>query len=380
MASRESSDDYYKILGVSKTADDKELKKAYRKLALKYHPDKNPAPEAEAKFKEISEAYDCLSDKEKRSAYDRFGKAGVDGGFAAGAPEGGGGGFPGGAGGFPGGGNVHFSTGGGTPMDSRRAEEIFAQFFGGEDPFASMGGGGFGGGGGTTRVQMGGMPPGMMFGGMQQGGMPGGFGGMQGMQGFEAMQGMPGGFGGMGGGRGGVKRPAPAPTRLDAMKPGTLVTIHSVKSNPSLNGETGTIIDFDSNKDRYVINLEDSPNGQEPLSLKPSNLQQIVKGVILQNIESDETLNHKSGILLKYNEEKDRYAIHLSSMKRAVSVKPENVILPNEIVVTLRQIQSKPHVNGKRGTIKGYDRSSGRYKVQISKDEIMSVKGTNVIA
>ncbi len=72
--------DYYDILGVDRNASDDELKKAYRKLALKYHPDRNPeSPEAETKFKEAAEAYEVLSDAEKRQRYDRFGHAGVSG-------------------------------------------------------------------------------------------------------------------------------------------------------------------------------------------------------------------------------------------------------------------------------------------------------------
>ncbi len=70
--------DYYEIIGVPKDADEKEIKKAYRKLAMQYHPDRNKAPEAEEKFKEISEAYGVLSDPEKRKQYDRFGHAGID--------------------------------------------------------------------------------------------------------------------------------------------------------------------------------------------------------------------------------------------------------------------------------------------------------------
>jgi DnaJ homolog subfamily B member 4 len=72
--------DYYKILGVEKNASEEVLKKAYRKLAIKWHPDKNPnnKDEAEKKFKEISEAYDVLKDKEKRNMYDRFGKDGLN--------------------------------------------------------------------------------------------------------------------------------------------------------------------------------------------------------------------------------------------------------------------------------------------------------------
>ncbi len=70
--------DYYEILGISKNASEEDIKKAYRKLAVKYHPDKNPGnKEAEEKFKEINEAYEVLSDKEKRARYDRFGHAGV---------------------------------------------------------------------------------------------------------------------------------------------------------------------------------------------------------------------------------------------------------------------------------------------------------------
>lgn len=81
--------DYYEVLGVGKNASDDEIKKAYRKLAVKYHPDKNPGDkEAEAKFKEISEAHEVLSDKQKRARYDQFGHAGVGGagGSAGGNP------------------------------------------------------------------------------------------------------------------------------------------------------------------------------------------------------------------------------------------------------------------------------------------------------
>ncbi|HJO60816.1 MAG: molecular chaperone DnaJ [SAR202 cluster bacterium] len=69
--------DYYEVLGVSRNSTDDDLKKAFRKLAFKYHPDRNKEPEAEEKFKEINEAYQILSDKEKRAQYDRFGHAGV---------------------------------------------------------------------------------------------------------------------------------------------------------------------------------------------------------------------------------------------------------------------------------------------------------------
>ncbi|EGB06143.1 hypothetical protein AURANDRAFT_29566, partial [Aureococcus anophagefferens] len=122
------SDDYYKVLGVHRSADDSQLKKAYRKLAIKYHPDKNPDDKrAEEYFKAVAEAYDVLSDPQKRAGYDRFGKDGAKAAEQGQDMGGMGQGF----GGFPGGSR-------GPQMDGRRAQEVFSMFFGGDDPFASF--------------------------------------------------------------------------------------------------------------------------------------------------------------------------------------------------------------------------------------------------
>lgn len=128
--------DYYSILGVSRNANDDELKKAYRKLALKFHPDKNKSPAAEEKFKEVAEAYEVLSDKKKRDIYDQFGEEGLKGGA------------PGGGGGSSDGQGFTYSFHG----DPRAT---FAQFFGSSDPFAAFFGGGGGGPGGMFDVEMG---------------------------------------------------------------------------------------------------------------------------------------------------------------------------------------------------------------------------------
>ena len=83
--------DYYKILGVARGASDDEIKKAYRKLALKYHPDKNQNSGAEEKFKQIGEAYDVLSDSKKKQIYDQYGEEGLKGGMGGGSSAGAGG-------------------------------------------------------------------------------------------------------------------------------------------------------------------------------------------------------------------------------------------------------------------------------------------------
>ena len=99
----ENKRDYYEVLGVDKGDSAEEIKKSYRKQAMKYHPDRNPGDkEAEEKFKEVGEAYEVLSDDDKRARYDQFGFAGVDPNYGAGQGGAYGGGFGGGFGGFGG--------------------------------------------------------------------------------------------------------------------------------------------------------------------------------------------------------------------------------------------------------------------------------------
>ncbi|XP_052256236.1 dnaJ homolog subfamily B member 5-like [Dreissena polymorpha] len=130
--------DYYKTLGVARNATQDEIKKGYRKMALKYHPDKNKSPNAEDKFKEISEAYDVLSDKDKKEVYDKYGEEGLKAG--------------GGGGGGSSGPSFHYSYQG----DPR---ETFRMFFGDENPFQNFFGFNQGMGGGPGfRTHFSGMP------------------------------------------------------------------------------------------------------------------------------------------------------------------------------------------------------------------------------
>lgn len=114
--------DYYRVLGVGRDAKDDELKKAYRKLALKWHPDRNPNDRlaAEERFKLIAEAYEVLSDPDKRAVYDRFGEEGVKNGFSAGGGAGAG------------------ACGRGFNFTPSAAEDVFRQFFGSSDPLEKM--------------------------------------------------------------------------------------------------------------------------------------------------------------------------------------------------------------------------------------------------
>ena len=163
-AKKAARKDYYKILGVEKSATDDQIKKAYRKLALKWHPDKNAQTEekkheAEKKFKEINEAYVVLSDPEKRKQFDL-------------------------------GGDPNNPNAGGMDFEGFESNIdpniIFKTFFGGEDPFSSFGfGGGKAGGRSGGQGGFGGFPGGVFF--TQSGGQggQGGFGGFQGFQGFQ---------------------------------------------------------------------------------------------------------------------------------------------------------------------------------------------------
>lgn len=381
-----NSDEYYEILGCDRSASDAQLKKAYRKLAVKWHPDKNPGNEVATKnFQKISEAYATLSDSNKRKMYDMYGKEGAN---AADQMPGGGagaGGFPGG--GFPGG--MHF--GGGMPgggshsMSPEEAQAFFGSIFGGSDPFGGAGlfGGGMGGMPGGMHMSMGGGMPGgrmgsmggmggmdpisMMFGG--GGGMPG-----MGMPGMN-MSGMGGGMPGMGGG--GMRQSNSQPKRYDAIPRGTVVSLKGLVSAPERNGDQGVIQQFNPSNGRYIVLLGDEDEEQQQMSVKPSNLLQHVH-VRIHDVKSQPELNGKTGTIVTWIAAKERYNIHVMALNKVVSLRPANVVLDVGIVGQISGLNSKPELNGKWGTIKNWVRESNKYDVQLSASQVIRIKVENL--
>jgi len=366
------SSDYYQILGVSRSASDAELKKAYRKLSIKWHPDKNPGNEqATTNFQKISEAYAVLSDEKKRKIYDQYGAEGVNQAEQMGEDNMPGGGMP-----------FGFRPGGrGGGMSPEDAQAFFSQFFGGSDPFGgSFGGGGMPGGmPGGMHFSMGGAP-GMSFGGgprsarmqadpfaqMFGGGMPGGMGGSFG--------GMPGGMGGMPGGMGGSFRRKAQEKRYDTISQGTIVSLKGLQSRPERNGDRGEVRQYDQRSGRYIVELEDT---EETMSVKPTNLLQHVH-VKLHGLESKADWNGQRGTIIAWDPTKERYNIYVMGLRKAVSLKPANCILENGTCGKITGLQSKPELNDTWGTIKDFNKESGRYDVQLSRDKILRLKLENI--
>lgn len=355
-----NADDYYKVLGVDKSASSNEIAKAYKKLALKYHPDKNPEgkEKAEENFKKITEAYEVLNDAEKRKSYDQFGKASLNGG----------------GGGGPGGGGVSFAE----------ADQIFKAFFGGNDPFSMFFDGdedgpgkffGGGGPGGGARVVFG-MPGSSRGGGMHGGGMPFDLGGMGGMPGM--MPGM-GGMGGMGKGFGkGAPPKKAAPPPAYAMPSSTEVVVRDLKAQEH-NGKRGRISGWDGAKGRYEVEIIGEDN--QTLSLKPANLTQACS-VQLTGIESQPELNGQTAKIVNYIESQGRYMIQLpkkmDSGRDVVGLKPENVILRTGTRVVTQGL-SKAEYNGLMGQIKDFDTSTLRYTVECQNNAAIKIKLDNVL-
>ena len=288
--------------------------------------------------------------------------------------------MPEGAGGFPSG--MPFGGGGGGMhhMSQEDAQAFFSEMFGGSDPFGGI----FGGMGGRNGGSMDGGIPGVSF---QTSTMGGGTSGMSGMGGggdpFSMMFGGGGGMPGMSmggmpamsnmGGMPGM-RPQPQVPSYNTIPPGTIVSLKGLVNAPERNGDQGVIQRFNLSTDRYVVNLEDS---EQPMSLKAANLLQHVH-VKIHDITSQPELNGQTGTILTWLSSKERYNIHVSNLKKVVSLKPANVVLSTGTVGQICGLRSKPELNGKWGTIKDWIRESNKYDVQLSAQQVVRIKVENV--
>lgn len=318
---------YYEVLGVERTASEADLTRAYRKLALKHHPDKNPDDRegAEERFKRITEAYDVLRDPEKRRTYDQVGKAGLEQG----------------AGGFPGGGAP-----GGAGMSSEDAERILRSVFGGGD-FSEMLGGG-GGPGRTTFVFQSGGPGGSMGGGLP----------------FDL------GLGGLGGFLHGSGPRSASPEVAFALQRGSQVFVHGLVSAPEHNGKTGTVVAWDQARGRYKVQLEESAS-----MLRPQNLTQLCRVEVVGLVAKPE-LNGSSGDIFAYDDERGRYQVLLSSPPMALGLQNANCIFREGTGIVLARL-ARSELNGTMARILSVDRAAARYTVECQGGRRLKVKFEN---
>jgi len=337
------ADDYYQVLGVSRNASKDDIAKAYKRLALKYHPDKNPdnREEAEEQFKKVAQAYDVLHDPEQRKIYDQFGKQGLERG---------------------GGGN-----------SGRNANDIFRHFFeaSGEDPFSVI----FGGGGGGMRFSG---PPGSRVTVTQGGG---------GQRITIQMGG--GGMGGMGGG-GGARPSRPArkianDVGCHVIPASKKVCLYGLQAAAEHNGKEGTILGYSEANGRYTVQLPGEDEDIE-LAIRPQNLTQLVSGMEVVNLESKPALNGALGeifgVKLIDGDEQIRYVIRLLSSRQVVALQPHNVLLPAGTWGVRLCGLSKADLNDQRGRILEVDKEAGRYNVLLapeSQGRQVKVKFENVI-
>ncbi|CAE8638578.1 unnamed protein product [Polarella glacialis] len=313
-----ASEDYYKVLGVSKQASDADVAKAYKKLALRHHPDKNPEnrDSAEANFKRLTEAYEVLRDPEKRRSYDKLGKDGVGSGGGSGGTD-----------------------------------DIFEAFFGGRgrDPFASF-----------------------TFG--QERGSPGGFnvyddnflrGGAP--FNFDRHGARPSPQ------RRAPKAPSP-PAPAHTLPQGTAVVVRGLAKSPEHNGLSGKVLSWDDEKRRYEVELEDKSC---VLLLRGQNITQRCR-IEVCNLDSRPELNGRAGEIFDYDDEQGRYMVRLQDPSFAATLPRAKCLLSAGTRVVVSGL-SNEHFNGKMARVLSVDRNAGRYTVLCEGGEQIKIRYDNVI-
>jgi len=341
------SDDYYAVLGVPRAASPDQIKRAYRREAMRWHPDKNPGEKqarAAENFKAVGEAYAVLSDKQQRAAYDNYGKEGAR------TVKHGGGGGGGGGGGMPqgcSGTTFSFGTGGVGAhggFSHADAEALFSHLFG----TAGFGGAGFG-------------APGMT-----------GLGGLFGGQSAPA-------------GQGRVKRRrAGRVTPFCRLRPGARAILDGLAARTDLNGRHGTVQHFGEDG-RYAVVVEPGAaqhaagRGPELVSVRAGCVVAMIQDVILTGIKSQPALNGEQGTIVGFDRCSGRYQIRLNRGGAIVAVRAPNIRWPKGTALQISGLANKSKHNGRWGEVLSFD-SDGRYTLKLDPHgtELLRVRPNNI--
>ena len=157
--------------------------------------------------------------------------------------------------------------------------------------------------------------------------------------------------------------------------PGRIVSLKGLSNKAEYNGNRGMVQKYIGETKRYLVELEDF---EEMLSVRPDNLLQ-QPCVTLHGIQSQPELNGKTGTVETWCPTKERYNIYATSLKKEISLRPGNVVLSNGIVARVNGLESQPELNGQWGTVKGWNKDSNKYDVQLSPSQIIRVKVENMI-
>eukprot|EP00300_Choanocystis_sp_HF-7_P037328 c53420_g1_i1.p1 GENE.c53420_g1_i1~~c53420_g1_i1.p1 ORF type:complete len:356 (+),score=67.05 c53420_g1_i1:53-1120(+) len=352
-----SKRDLYDILAVSKDATETDIKKAYKKQALKYHPDRSKEPNATEMFKQVAEAYEILSDPEKRQIYDQYGEAALKGGI----PQSQDGSVP-----------FHFRAQG-----FQDPFEIFQQFFGENMPEGVHVQRHSRGPRGTTVHTTSG-----------SGWEP------TGSHGFSTFNAGPRSIFDMMGdmGMGGMddffssdtsvfthrdkrrhRQQQPTDHTPDTLPPHTPVRLINLPSHSRMNNMTGRVVRFLPAQQRYTVQIDHS---DEQFSIRPVNLQLLDVAVCIDGLASEPSLNGKSGTVVGFNEDSGRYCVSVDS--KIVALKPQNVLIPEGCLVRVEGLASAAQHNGKIGLVAALHPTTGRYEIRFDDGSGIFVKPDNI--